>query len=403
MASTSDTTYGDTALLPGLIGFIFAFRTCLTVLWFQDEPQHATILSTVLSLLLLICVAFSVAGSKASTPASSFRTPPIRWLTVMLCLALISLSWSEAPFVAAAGYWTGWAADVAAVWLVLHYGDIRQRSEAIMKGFVVGAILVAIVAWSLPVADDLRLGNTDFLHPNAIGFLFVIAIFLAIHLARTTRSWSVAAFFLAITLVRTLSKTSIIAFLVAFSFLLLSDSTFARATKVKIGIAGSLVILSLWGVLETYLAAYTEGTGPETLTGRTIVWAVSLEYAIKKPWLGNGFYSYRFIVPSFGEYEAWQAHNELLQQFFSFGVVGLILVIALYWTFFRQIRRAPSSTIKTLAATLLVFSLVHGLDDTGNIDLSFPLWLMAMLSILLAASTPPKDSAISASTPALIE
>ena len=139
-----------------------------------------------------------------------------------------------------------------------------------------------------------------------------------------------------------------------------------------------------------------EGIGPETLTGRTLIWAVSLEYAIKKPILGNGFYSYRFVVPPFGTFEAQQAHDELLQQFFSFGAIGVLLTIALYWAFFRQIRRASPSHLKTLAATLLLFALIRGLTDTQNFDLSFPLWLMTMLSILLAAQSSSPQPLVSA-------
>ena len=66
-------------LLTTLIGFIFAFRICLTVLWFQDEPEQATILSVALSLTLLTAAALSTIGSTPSIPASCFRTPTIRW------------------------------------------------------------------------------------------------------------------------------------------------------------------------------------------------------------------------------------------------------------------------------------------------------------------------------------
>jgi O-antigen ligase len=121
------------------------------------------------------------------------------------------------------------------------------------------------------------------------------------------------------------------------------------------------------------------------LTGRTVIWAVSLEYAIKKPFLGNGFYSYRFVVPPIGKFEAQQAHDELLQQFFSFGAIGVLLTIALYWIFFRQIHRTVPSHLKTLAYTLLLFAVIRGLTDAQNLDLTFPLWLITMLSILFAA------------------
>jgi exopolysaccharide production protein ExoQ len=378
--------------LPSLIGFIFAFRTCLTVLWFQDEPQKASILSVALSLTLLIVASLSTIGSKPSIHLSCFRTPTIRWCAAFLGLALLSLIWTPAPLSAAAGYWCSWAADIATIWFILRDGSPQDATTAIMKGFVCGSCLVACVAWYLPATDDLRLGDEVFLHPNAIGFLFSITTLFAGHLARKSKPWIWPALFLATTLVRTLSKSSIIAFVAAFSFALIGDSTLSRKIKVWIGIAGAVILASLWGLLEAYLVTYSASTGPETLTGRTLIWALSLEYAVKKPLLGNGFDSYRFIVPPFGTFEAQQAHDELLQQFFSFGAIGAILTIAIFWCFFRQIRRSPISHLKTLAGALLLFALIRGLTDAQAVDLSFPLWLMVMLSILLASqlsSSPP--------------
>jgi exopolysaccharide production protein ExoQ len=382
-------------ILPAIVGFVFAFRTCLTFLWFQAEPQQGTAVNIALSLTLLTFAAFCSIGSTSSIPAACFRNKTIKAIVAFQTLALISITWSAAQPLAAAGYWTSWAANVATVWLILRYRPPTAQFDAILKGAVWGASLVALIAWSIPAMPDLRLGDIDFLHPNALGFLFAITALMAMYLARHNKLWRWPALWLATTLFRTLSKTSIIAFAAAVLFYLVRDSTLTRATKIKIGLTASLILASLWGIVEAYLNTYTRGTDPETLTGRTLIWAASAEYAVKHPWLGNGFYSYRWVVPAFGPFEAWTAHNELLQQFFSFGVVGVIVVIALYWAFFRQIRCAPASHLKTLASTLLIFALVRGLTDTENFDLSFPLWLMTMLSILLCPA-PPAPATVTA-------
>jgi O-antigen ligase len=382
-------------LLPGLVGFTFAVRTCLTVLLFQRDPQQATILSGILSLALFAATVFYSAGGMPSIAVSCFRTPTIRWIAAFLAFALVSLLWSAAPSATAGGYWVAWAADVATIWFLLRGGVAEAQASALIKGFVWGACVVAAVAWVIPLTDDLRLGNEDYLHPNVIGFLFSIGTFLAIYLAPDKTMWRWPAFFLGTTLLRTLSKSSIIAFVGAFCFYLIVDSTFSRKVKVRIGLASGVILASLWGVLEAYLNNYTErSTNLETLTGRTLIWAVSLEYALEKPFLGNGFFAYRFVVPPFGEFQAQQAHDELLQQFFAFGAVGVILTIALYWVFFKQIRRAPHSRLKNLAGTLLLFALIHGLTDAQITDLSLPLWLMTMLSILLASATQQTEKTI---------
>jgi O-antigen ligase len=372
-------------ILPAIVGFFFAFRICLTFLFFQSEPQQGSAVIVAISLTLLTFAALCSIGATPSIPSSCFATGTIKWIAAFLTIALVSIAWSAAGPMAAAGYWAGWAANIATVWLLLRYRAPALQADAILKGSVWGALLVALIAWSIPTTDDLRLGDEDFLHPNALGFLFATTALMAIYLTRQNKLWRWPALLLATTLFRTLSKTSIVAFAAAILFYLIRDSTLSRATKIRIGVAGAVILASLWGILEAYFNTYAQGSRAETLTGRTVIWAVSADYAIKHPWLGNGFYSYRWVVPAFGPFEAWTAHNEFLQQFFSFGVVGVIAAIALYWAFFRQIRRAPASHLKTLAATLLIFALVRGLSDTENFDLSFPLWLMTALSILLCS------------------
>ena len=320
----------------------------------------------------------------------------MRWIVAYFAFALLSVLWTAAPPIEALGFWVAWTADVFTLWFLMRNGVPEQNAAAVMKGFVWGACVVAIIGWSLPVMADLRLGDEEYLHPNAIGFVTAIGTLMAMYLMQKNKLWRWPALWLALTLIRTISKTSIIAFFVAMGFYLFKDKALSRATRIKIALAGVLILGSLSGLLIAYFNNYVESTNPETLTGRTIIWATAGEIAIQKPIFGHGFYSFHFAVPLFGDFEAAHAHNELLQQFFTLGAVGVILVIGIYWVFFRQIRRAPRSSLKTLAAGLLVFALVRGLTDTERNDLSLPLWLMTMLSILLAPVPPPPDASIQA-------
>lgn len=272
-----------------------------------------------------------------------------------------------------------------------------------MKGFVIGALFLAVVAWSIPTLSDLRLGDEDYLHPNTIARIFGLGALIAIYLGREDHLWRIPAFALSVSLLRSLSKTSIIAFLAALAFHLLRDSSLTRAVRIRIGLLTAVVLASFWGLLETYLDSYALGASPETLTGRTYIWTVAAEFALEKPWFGYGFYSFRSVVPLFGSFEAVHAHNELLQQFFSFGVAGLVIFIGIHAAFYLQIRRSHPGNLKTLATALLIFALVRGLSDTEIYDFSYPLWLMATLSILLcsdrAAAAPAVEPSLPAQTP----
>ena len=387
-------------MLPGLVGFGLTFQTALTLLFFRTSPEQATIAILAFSCLALFLAIVSSVGAAPSIPPSCFKTPTIRWAAAFLGFAFLSISWTAAPLLSAGGYWATWAADIFIVWLLLSRPNPMQQAHSLFKGAIWGATLVALIAWYIPPTIDLRLGNEDFLHPNVLGRLFSLTILLALYLARENKIWRWPALWLAITLLRTLSKTSIVAFIAAILFYLVYDSALGRRTKIWFGVISAAVLISFWTLLETYLEAYsTQGASLETFTGRTIIWGISAEYALEKPLFGYGFYSYRTIIPPFGQFEAWQAHNELLQQFFSFGLLGAVAVIGLYWAFFRQIRRAPASHLKTLAATLLVFALVRGLTDAEVFDLSCPIWLVVMLSILLSSTANELPAVQSTATP----
>ncbi len=370
-------------------GMIYSFRVCLTFLWFRDQPTMGTAVTVALSLTLLIA-AWTHNSMVWPTHASARETSrTMIWIRSYLLLAVASLAWTTTQSIPAAlAYWAAMATDVLTVALLLR-DEPEVGALALMKGFVMGTVLVAVIAWCAPAMDDLRLGDEDFLHPNTIGFVFAIAALLSFSLGKHGSRWKWLGGFLAITLLRTLSKACIVAFLAAAIFYLLHDARISRQTKVKIGIASNLILASFWGLLEAYVDMYAQGSRAETLTGRTFIWAESFVIAMEKPWLGHGFYSFRWVVPPFGDFEAWQAHNEFLQQFFSYGIVGVVVVAVLYWVFFFQIRRCADCDFKTLAYALLIFALIRGLVDTERFDLSFPLWLMAMFALSLPAASPP--------------
>ena len=147
-------------------------------------------------------------------------------------------------------------------------------------------------------------------------------------------------------------------------------------------------------LLESYYEIYTNaGNQAETLTGRIGIWAIVLQRSLEKPWIGHGFHSFRNVIPAFGTFEAWHAHNELLQQFYAYGLVGIFLLIGLYGSFYLQVRRLSATPDKALFLGLLIFIIVRGLGDTERFDLSFPLWSITLISLMLTRSECSKGGA----------
>jgi exopolysaccharide production protein ExoQ len=380
-------------VLPAAVGFYFAFRLCITYLLFQATPQTGAAVSVALNLLMFVVVVFHSLGPAPTTLGSAFQVSCFRWVLLFLGFSLCSLLWSATMSVAVAlAYWCAMAADVAIVVLLLRTGPTERMSAALMKGYVVGACFIAVVAWLSPTMQDLRPGNDDFFSPNAIGFTCAFGAFLAQFLARSAGGWKLSAAFLAITLLRSLSKTTIVAFVAGETLLLIRDASISRRSKVVLAGCAALTIAAFWGLIEAYYEVYINaGNQAETLTGRVGIWTFVLDRSFERPWIGHGFHSFRNVIPRFGTFEAWHAHNELIQQFYTYGLVGVFLLFAVYGSFYRQLRKMSASAPRTLLLGLLLFIVVRGLGDTERFDLSFPLWSIALISLKLARSEPSRE------------
>jgi exopolysaccharide production protein ExoQ len=254
----------------------------------------------------------------------------------------------------------------------------------LMKGFICSSCGLALVAWVMPAQSDLRLGDEDFFNTNQIGYVCAFAFFLAQYLQRSRAgNWLFAAFFLGVTLLRSLSKTTIVAFLLSESFLLIQDRSIRRRTKLLLTFVAAAIVLGFWGLLESYYAVYTSaGNQAETLTGRIGIWAYMLDAGLEQPWIGHGFNSVWRVVPPFGDFEAWHAENELLQQFYAYGVVGICLLAGLYGSLCCQFRRLCQGPPKSLFLSMLLFVVVRGLAEAEPFDLLLPMWCIVLISLL---------------------
>ncbi len=373
------------------LGFFFSFRIILilfSVLVLGTVQRAGAELGLLLDLLMLIVVCFLSLGYAQRSFGSMVRLSSIRWVLAFLAFSFCSLAWSATVSLPTSiAYWCGLAVDVAIVVLLLRSGSVTEVSHSLMKGFVVSTCCLAVIAWLMPAQADLRLGDEEFFNTNQIGNLCATAIFLAQYLSRRKAGrWGFAILLLALTLLRSLSKTTIVAFLISESFLLIADRSISRKTKVFLTITFMLVILVFWGLFEAYYDVYTNaGNQAETLTGRTAIWAYSLDAALEQPLIGHGFDSMWKVVPPFGpeKFEARHAENELLTQFYAYGAVGICLLVGIYSSLYRQMRKLPRGPLRIILLSLLLFVVVRGLAEAEPFDLLLPLWSIVLISLLV--------------------
>ena len=408
----------ETRGLAFAVGFFFSFR--LSVVLMSDrllglEPSNGTAVSLALEFLLFGIVSFATIGRNPRTLRSILHLPAVKWVLVFLAFSGCSLLWSEtASILNSSVYWLGVVVDFATVALLMTADTGRDASISLMKGFIWSTCLLATIAWIMPAAPDLRLGDEQFFNTNEIGNLCAFAIFFAQYLTRChQRESGLVKLFLVITLIRSLSKTTLLAFLVAESLVLILDKSLTRKTKIILITFAILLLLVFAGLFEAYYDFYTTtGNQAETLTGRIAIWLYVVMATFDHPWtlwIGHGFDSWWKVVPPFGGdlFEARHAENDLLQQFYAYGVAGVIMVLGLYGSLFRQLRKLQQSPTKILLLCFMVFIVVRGLAESDAFDLLLPLWCIAVIAVLAqfednltqrnaavspAADTPPTDS-----------
>jgi exopolysaccharide production protein ExoQ len=379
------------SVLAFIVGFFFSFRIAIVLVCVRvlgTEPRTGTGLAIVLNLLLLVLACFDRLGALPRA-APSFRwNSTVRWVLIFLIFSLCSLFWSvTVSLPSSIAYWCEMASDVGIVTLLLRTGPAAIEATSLMKGFIWSSCCLGLLAWMMPAQSDLRLGDPEFFNTNQIGNLCAFAIFLAQFLMfRKQGKWGVAVFFLAIILLRTLSKTTLVAFMVSESFLVVQNRSMSRKNKVLLAVSLIVVVLIFWGLFESYYDVYTNaGNQAETFTGRTAIWAYSLDAALAKPWFGNGFDSMWKVVPPFGpdRFEARHAENELLQQFYAYGVVGVVMLCAIYGSLFRKIRAFEPGSMKMIFLTIMIFIVIRGLAEAEPFDLILPLWAIVLFSTII--------------------
>jgi O-antigen ligase len=385
---------GTTAGTPfaASVGFYLSSRLffpLLAVRVFGQDAQYGVIFSLVLNYLLLVLATVGALSTAPSALPSVLRLPSFRWVLLFLGFSGISLAWSvTASLPAAMAFWVAMVADTAIVVLLLRRGPLDSVVNSLMRGYIWGSCAIAMVAWLMPTQSDLRLGDEQLLGPNQIGWSCAFAFFLAQYLMRRrSGNWAMPALLLAVTLLRSLSKTTIIAFLAGQAYILVRDRSMNRRTKLLFSGLGLCVVLVFWGLLANYYVVYTNaGNQAETLTGRLGIWLYFLTDAVQKPWIGHGFHSVWKVIPPFDEFEARHAHNELLQQFYAYGVVGIFMLVTLYGSVWRQLRRLSDPSLRVLFLGMLLFVVVRGFADTEAFDLSLPLWFIAIIGALIQHS-----------------
>ena len=379
------------SLLAAAAGFLFSFRAAFVLIsarWLNIGTEPGVLAGFAMRASLMIVFLIAAFGGNSHCSSRLFKERTFQWMILYALFTGCSVFWSAAASPASSAvYWCGTAGDVVTVVLLARSSGAVSAALSLMKGFVAGTLVVAVMAWVMPAAEDLRLGDPDYFNTNQVANLCAFALLMCSLLARYREDrWMIPAFFLGLTLIRSLSKATVIAFIAAQAYRLTSDHAMSAKRKCLLVFGAVVVTLCFWGLLDSYFDIYTSADNQaETLTGRTGIWLWALDAGLNRPIAGNGFDAMWKVAPPFGGelFEARHTENEVLQQFFAYGLCGVALLIGVYGNLYRRFRRLVHSSDRSILISFLVFVVVRGLAEAEPFDLLLPLWLMTVLLCLI--------------------
>lgn len=293
------------------------------------------------------------------------------------------------------------AAGIALVCVLLFAPAVLLRlgHAMVIKTLVAGLLVFAAACW---VAQFTRpeLGQPDYLmpgqeavwrlggltHPNGLGGFCALAIGLLGVLGTSGQvrwRWLAAPLaFMAITLGLTDSRTSQVS-AAALGVLFLVRRTrpvllACGAAVLALAVLGAEIAGADWSLW--IVGAAREGDAEElySANGRTELWEFALDKAARAPWIGYGFGGSRFLMSDFELFPAAHPHQLLLDCLLETGVIGLLLLGAMFVTQGYRLWTAPTPFADVV--TVLVF--VSGLTETpifNPVPEAFTLsWLIAI-------------------------
>lgn len=395
MTSGRDFSNNDGALWN--VAFWFWFITSLKItfvaLFFRSAPAVGTLFNFLISIAFLFFVFFKWLSISRRVDFSSAA----KWVYAYIVWAGFSVLWTKADSSAiAAFYWVGVVLDVVVVWFMLQSGERGKIIEGSLHGIVFsGFVLGFLLLFFFKTGVDGRVED-EIIHVNSIGSqiglsciasLFFIA--RIIEKRGAVGKWYGTTVFLLSCLIYSFSKTSIIAAVIAIVFYALISKG-VKGQSIALLSVGALILMLFWPFIQPFVNAYIQvdessyTSSAETLSGRTVLWENVWDMIWQAPIAGYGYFSFRDVSPDIFIIAVPHAHNEFLQQWFSTGIVGVVITLAIYsvagryWWRISQHFSGMEINYAAVALAFLIYSIARGVTEASAVSLVYPLPLILL-------------------------
>jgi exopolysaccharide production protein ExoQ len=340
----------------------------------------------------------------------------LRWRTVLrvamrepalwalVALALASVLWSADPALTMRRDFALVGTTLFGLYLAVRY-PLRDQLRLFAWALGGAAVLSLLFAVALPAYGVTEIGwRGVFVHKNLLGRAMTLTamVFWLLPVIRPYSHWlRRAGFAVAVGLILLSgSKTALIilsTLLVVLGLRRLLQAHFALAIPFVVAVTAiaAYVATLVASTLEVIFGVL--GKDP-SLTGRTDLWAVLVEAAGQRPWLGYGYGAFwqGLQGPSARVWlvEQWgptHAHNGFLDMWLALGLVGLALWILLLGRFLlRAVRwmRMTKTAEGMWPLLYCIFILINSFPESTMMDHNDLQWVVLVATSLTIASRP---------------
>jgi len=338
------------------------------------------------------------------------------WLIVLIVFMLVSVSWSDIPYISFKR-WTREFQAIVIAFVILSERSPHQAIEAILRRtayILIPFSLILIKYFPEYGVSYGRYGGGRMwvgvaLQKNSLGHLCLISAFFLVwslvrerqrHNPRVSKYQTpLAIFLIAMTLVlmggpgwKSYSATSIVALAVGLLVYWRISSLKKRGThwtaSTLVAIVAALIVFGIFilfaGGSSIEFIASAAGRDA-TLTGRTGIWAVLLPIAMQKPFMGRGFGSYWTTTTT---KLAPHAHNGYLDLLLGLGFVGIVLVSMFLLSSCRKAHQTLMANFDwgTLWICYLIMLLICNITESSMNSFTRPLTALILFLTVSSAN-----------------
>jgi O-antigen ligase len=369
-------------MFPNLRRVVFALLCVVSFLVPWEELFRVPGLATLIFLVSAAALAISLAAI-TSFPYIKRIPSMLGLMAAFIFWCFCSLIWS-ADSQATIGKVTTYLSLLVMIWMMWEFVESINDIFKLLDSYLLGCLvtIAALFVNYLHSNSILSIEYTRFtagrINPNELALLLDIGIVIAVYLALTKESKLTTAYwaFVFPAVLGTLLTGSragamglVVALGMGFAISWSRSWKYVLLFVLTIGCAAWLVSTV---VPHALLQRVTEGTQARTLIVREVQWAAGLDAWRDVPITGVGAGAFIAAVTARGG-RALVAHNTFIQILVDNGIVGMVLMLAVWVILAREVWRLPRRERLFSLGTALVWLVVA---TTGSLETLKITWLV---------------------------